>query len=515
MSPADDGGPAALLANALIDAFGTAESVLERHEARPRVREVGVVTSVSRGVVTVSGLSGIGAEELVRFPDGQLGLAFNLDPGQVGVVMLDLVEGVDAGDEVRRTGRVFEVPVGEGLLGRVVDAAGRPRDEAGRVLSERTRGVEQPAPPITHRGPVETPLQTGLKVVDALTPIGRGQRQLIMGDRGTGKTSVAVDTILNQRGTDVRCVYCAVGQRNSSVARVIEELRRNGALTYCTVVVASGEDPPGLQFVAPYAATSMAEQFLEEGRDVLVVYDDLTRHARAYRELSLLLERPPGREAYPGDVFYLHARLLERATRLRPERGGGSMTALPIVETEAQNLAAYIPTNLISITDGQTYLSPTLHQKGILPAVDVTRSVSRVGGRAQLPAYRAVVADLRLAYAQFLELEVFSRFATELDEETRRALERGRRVREILTQPRGAPVGPAEQVAVLLAATAGVLDQVPLENVARAEERVREAVRERASDLCRRIEEGAPLEGTDRDELRSLAETAVADLATA
>jgi len=348
---------------------------------------------------------------------------------------------------------------------------------------------------------VSEPLQTGIKVIDALIPIGRGQRELITGDRQTGKTAIAVDTMINQRGTDVLSIYCSIGQRGSALAKLIETLRRHDAFEQTTVVAAGGEDPPGLQFVAPYAATTLAEHFMAQGRDVLVVYDDLTRHARAYRELSLLLRRPPGREAYPGDIFYIHSRLLERATHLRPEKGGGSLTALPVVETQAQNISAYIPTNLISITDGQIYLSPRLQSKGILPAVDVGRSVSRVGGKAQRPALRSVAGELRLAYSQFEELEEFSRFGTQLDDETRHTLERGRRVRELLKQPRYEPLPVAHQLAVLLAVTAGLFDDLPVDRVHDATRFLRERLAERLHRLGEQVERGAELGDDQRAEL--------------
>ncbi len=346
----------------------------------------------------VRGLPGVQAEELIRFPGGLLGLAFNLEPKEIGVVLLGPSQDLKAGSLAHRTKRILDVPVGNELLGRVVDAMGQPLDDRGPLRATQRRPVERSAPPIMHRAPVTEPLQTGIKAIDALLPIGRGQRELILGDRQTGKTAIALDTILNQQDTGAVCVYCAIGQRSSAVAKLIATLRRRDALRYCVVVVAPGDAPPGIQFVAPYAATAMAEFFLDRGEDVLIVYDDLTRHARAYRELSLLLRRPPGREAYPGDIFYIHSRLLERATHLRDKYGGGSLTALPIIETQAQNLSAYIPTNLISITDGQIYLSPDLFRKGILPAVDVGRSVSRVGGKAQLRCYRAVAGQLRLSY---------------------------------------------------------------------------------------------------------------------
>lgn len=464
-------------------------------------REVGRVVSVGQGIARLRGLPGVQAEELVTFQGGLLGMAYNLDAEEVGVVLLGPSLHLTAGSLVHRTGRILDVPVGEELVGRVVDALGRPLDGRGPIATHRRLAVERPAPPILRRAPVTEPLQTGLKVIDSLLPIGRGQRELILGDRQTGKTAVALDTILNQRDKDVVCVYCAIGQRSSAVAKFLSVLRHHDALRYSVVVVAAGDEPPGVQFIAPYAATTMAEFFMEQGRDVLIVYDDLTRHARAYRELSLLLRRPPGREAYPGDIFYLHARLLERATRLRDEHGGGSLTALPIAETQSQNISAYVPTNLISITDGQIVLSPELFRKGILPAVDVGRSVSRVGGKAQLPCYRAVSGELRLSYAQFEELEVFSRFGTRLDDETIAMLERGRRVREIFQQPQYSPMPVPEQVAVLLAACEGLLNSVPLERIAHVERAIRDAVTKELAVVGERMAAGAPLTAEDREDL--------------
>jgi F-type H+-transporting ATPase subunit alpha len=402
---------------------------------------------------------------------------------------------------VRRTGRVLDVPVGEALIGRVVDAIGRPLDNQGEIRAAKRLPVEREAPPVMARDPVTVPLQTGIKVIDALIPIGRGQRELIVGDRMTGKTAIALDTIINQWDKDVICIYCAIGKKSSDVAKVIADLRQHNAMKYTIVIAAVGEDPPGLQFIAPYAATSMGEYFMSRGHDVLVIYDDLTYHARAYREMSLLLRRPPGREAFPGDIFYIHSRLLERSTHLRKEHGGGSLTALPIVETEAQDISAYIPTNLISITDGQIYLSPRLFQKGILPPVDVGKSVSRVGGKAQLPAYRAVAGDLRISYSQFEELETFSRFGTRLDEATRRVLERGWRVREILKQPQYKPIRVAEQIASLLAITGGALDQVPIGRISEAEAALRAMTVAQDADLCGRIESGDKLTQDDRKTL--------------
>jgi F-type H+-transporting ATPase subunit alpha len=498
-----------MLKGATQEALDAVGRVLERHRADLVLLEVGTVVHVSSGIARVRGLRGVGAEEIVRLPGDVVGIAASLEPHSVGVMLLGASEHLRAGDEVRRTGRVIDVPVGFDLLGRVVDGLGRPLDGGGPLQGAARWPVERPAPAILDRAPVRAPLQTGVKAVDALVPIGRGQRELILGDRQTGKTALAVDAIINQRGGSVISIYCAVGQRGSAVARVVEDLRAHGVMRSTIVVVAGGEAPPGLQFVAPYAATTMAEYFMERGRDVLIVYDDLTRHARAYRELSLLLRRPPGREAYPGDIFYVHSRLLERATHLRPERGGGSMTALPVIETQAQNIAAYIPTNLISITDGQIYLSPDLFQKGILPAIDVGRSVSRVGGRAQLPGYRAVAADLRLSHSQFEELEIFARFGTRLDEETRRRLERGRRIRETLKQGQHDLLSPAEQIVVLFAVTEGLFDRVPPDDVAESEGVVREAARARLGPLLERLDGGGELDEEDRQRIREVVRAAL------
>ena len=437
-----------------------------------------------------AGLPGARLEELVTFDGGLQGMVFNLDADEVGIILLGSSESLHAGGHVYRTKRVMDVPVGYRLLGRVLDATGHPIDELGPLRASQRQPIEQGAPAIMRRAPVNVPLQTGWKVIDALLPIGRGQRELILGDRQTGKTAIALDAIINQADTGVICIYCAIGQRSAQVARLISDLRLHDALNYTTVIVASGEDAPGLQFIAPYAATTIAEQFMQRGRDVLIVYDALTHHARAYRELSLLLRRPPGREAYPGDIFYIHSRLLERSTHLRPEHGGGSLTALPIIETQAQDMSAYIPTNLISITDGQIVLSPALFQRGMLPAVDVGRSVSRVGGKAQLPAYRAVVGDLRLSYALFEELEIFSRFSTRLDEQTRASLNRGQRVREVLKQPQFEPIPAVEQIAVLLAVTHGHFDELPIEQIGEAAAMVRKAVTQNCPDISRRMDEG-------------------------
>jgi len=473
-------------------------------------REVGTITRISTGIARVSGLPGVGFDELVKFPGDVFGIAFNVDEDEIGVVLLGEYWHLHAGDEVERTGRVMDVAVGERLLARVIDPLGRPLDGFGPIVASRRLPIERPAAPIMDRAPVTVPLQTGLKVIDALIPIGRGQRELILGDRQTGKTAIAIDTILNQRDKDVFCIYCAIGQRASAVAKAVAILREQGAMEYSVVVVTEGNDPPGLAYIAPYAATSIAEHFMEAGRDVLIVYDDLTHHARAYRELSLLLRRPPGREAFPGDIFYIHSRLLERATHLREERGGGSLTALPIIETEAQDISAYIPTNLISITDGQIYLSPTLFELGVLPAVDVGKSVSRVGGKAQRAAYRAVAGDLKLAYAQFEELETFARFGARIDQGTRKIIEHGQRIRTCLKQPEFAPVPVTAQIAVLLALTAGLFDAVPLDAMTDAERDLRQAAASIPAEVCGRLDTAEKLSDADREMMIEIARQALA-----
>jgi F-type H+/Na+-transporting ATPase subunit alpha len=499
-----------MLVDLMDTAFAELEQTAQTYRPKLRIEEIGYVTQVSKGVAFVEGLPGVQSEELLRFPGNRLGMALNLDAHQVGVVLMDSATDLGAGDTVRRTHRVMDVPVGDALLGRVMDPTGRPLDHGGPIRTAQRFPIERPAPAIMDRDPVVTPLQTGIKAVDAVVPIGRGQRELILGDRQTGKTAIAVDTIMNQKNYGVVCVYCAIGQRSSAVAKVVADLEQHGALGYTTVVVTSGADPAGLQYAAPYAATSIAEHYMSEGRDALIVYDDLTRHARAYRELSLLLRRPPGREAYPGDIFYIHSRLLERATHLRGELGGGSVTALPIIETQAQNISAYIPTNLISITDGQIYLSPHLFQQGVLPAIDVGKSVSRVGGKAQLPAYRRVAGNLKLTYSQFEELERFSRYGTRLEAEKQRTLDRGRRVRETLKQQNHSPLPPGDQVVILLAVTRGVLDEVPIKKVGEAEQAVREHVRAQKRELVEGIEAGKELSDQESDAILEAAKSAVA-----
>ena len=487
------------------------EQAVEEFRAELRVSQIGRVSYVGEGIARVRGLPEVKSDELIRFSGDLAGTAFNLDRKRVGVVLFDDPDELRVGARARGTGQVVEVPVGEALLGRTVDAIGRPRDRGGPIRAEGQMAIEQPAPAMMDRDPVEVPLQTGIKAVDALIPIGRGQRELILGDRQTGKTAIALDTFINQRHNDVICIYCAVGKKISDVANLVSDLKEHGAREYTIVVVAGDDDPPGLRYVAPYAATAMGEHFMRQGRDVLVVYDDLSRHARAYRELSLLLRRPPGREAYPGDIFYIHSRLLERATHYDEEHGGGSLTALPIIETQAQNLSAYIPTNLISITDGQIYLSPQLFRKGILPAIDVGKSVSRVGGKTQLPAYRDIAGDLKLAYSQFEELESFSRFSTRLDEDTRRTLERGRRVRESLKQAQYEPREVFEQVAALLAVTAGLFDDLPVEKVGTAQDVIRKQIPDQFREMERKVLDGKELSDEDHHELVTAMKRVLAD----
>jgi len=463
--------------------FGRLRRARESFVPKLVAREVGRITSVSTGIATVSGLRGAGFEELIQFPGQLSGIAFNMDENEIGVVLLGDYTHLQAGDEVTRTGRVMDVGVGDALLGRVIDPLGRPLDGLAPITCLERLPIERDAKPIMARSPVTVPLQTGIKVIDALVPIGRGQRELILGDRQTGKTAIALDTIVNQLNENVICIYVAMGQRASAVAKAVADLRTHGAMPYTIVMVSEGSDAPGLTYIAPYAATSVAEWFMEAGRDVLVVYDDLTQHARAYREISLLLRRPPGREAFPGDIFYIHSRLLERSTHLRKDLGGGSLTALPIIETEAQDIAAYIPTNLISITDGQLYLSPTLFELGILPAVDVAKSVSRVGSAAQRAPYRAVAGKLNLAYSQFEELEAFSRFGTRLDEHTQEVIGHGQRIRACLGQPQFAAVPVVEQIVLLQSLTGGLLDRIPLDQVDAAQAALRAAVAQMPAQL--------------------------------
>lgn len=427
--------------------------------------EIGTVLEVGDSVARVSGLSNAMASEMIEFANGTLGVAFNLEEDQVGVMLLGEMGDLKEGDIAKSTGRILSVPVGEALIGRTVNALGVALDNKGAIESTAFYPVEKIAPGVITRQGVHQPLQTGIKAIDALIPVGRGQRELIIGDRQTGKTAVALDTILNQKGQDVLCIYVAIGQKESKVARIVTELEKSGAMEYTTVVMAGASDPAALSFIAPYAATAIGEYFMDKGRDVLVVYDDLSKHAAAYRQISLILRRPPGREAYPGDVFYLHSRLLERSAKLNAEHGGGSITSLPIIETQAGDVSAYIPTNVISITDGQIYLESDLFYKGIRPALNVGLSVSRVGGSAQIKAMKQVAGTLRLELAQFRELEAFAQFGSDLDEKTRTAIERGKRGVEVLKQAQYAPLPVEQEVAVLYALTRGHLDDVAVENI--------------------------------------------------
>ncbi len=503
------------LRSAYDGAFTGIQQCLQTFSPQLLAREVGSISSVSTGIARIHGLQNVGFEELLVFPGGLSGITFNLDEDGVDVVLLGDYAHLHAGQEVQRSGRVMDVGVGDALLGRVIDPLGRPLDGLGPVLTKQRLPIERPAAPIMDRAPVTEPLQTGLKVLDALIPIGRGQRELILGDRQTGKTAIALDTIYNQRDKNVLCVYCAIGQRASAVAKAVANLRDKGALAYTVVMVAEGNEAPGLSYIAPYAATSIAEHFMEAGRDVLIVYDDLTHHARAYRELSLLLRRPPGREAFPGDIFYIHSRMLERATHLSEERGGGSMTALPIIETEAQNISAYIPTNLISITDGQIVLSPSLFELGVLPAIDVGQSVSRVGGKAQRAAYRAVAGDLKLAYAQFEELETFARFGARLDEDTRQSIDHGKRIRACLGQAEFSPVSVPAQIAILLALNSALFDAVPLERMAAAQQAVEDAANALPDEVKARLSGIDKLTNADRDQVSAATRDVLASFSSA
>jgi len=433
------------------------------------LEEIGIVQKVGDGIATVSGMRGAMSGELVELHDGVMGMVQNLRPDEVGVVLMGGTTEIKEGDTVRRTGYVMEVPVGEELLGRVVDPLGKPIDGRGNFKPAAYRPVESPAPGIAAREPVTVPLQTGLKAIDALVPIGRGQRELIIGDRGTGKTAIAIDTILNQKDTGVICIYVAIGQKTSSVARLTKTLEDHGAMGYTIVVAATAADTAPLQYLAPYSGAAMGEYFMDQGKDVLIVYDDLSKHAVAYRAMSLLLRRPPGREAYPGDVFYLHSRLLERAARRNKQYGGGSMTALPIIETMAGDVSGYIPTNVISITDGQIYLESELFYAGTRPAINAGLSVSRVGGAAQIKAMKSVAGTLRLDLAQYRELAAFAQFGSDLDKATKAQLDRGARMTEILKQVQYAPLSIDKQVMILYAATNGHLDDIDIKDVARYE----------------------------------------------
>ena len=477
---------------------------LAQTKAGVDIYQTGRVKSLSNDICRVSGLSDVMAGELIEFEGDLRGMVMDLEREDVGVVLLGDYGTVQENDEVRRTGRIMEVPVGEALIGRVVDALGRPIDGMGALQAQGTRPIESPAPAVLDRKPVSIPLQTGIKAIDALVPIGRGQRELIIGDRKTGKTAIAIDTILNQKGKDVICIYVAIGQKESTVASIVEKLRENGAMDYSFVVCASASDPAPMLYIAPYSGAAMGEYFMYKGRHVLIIYDDLSKQAVAYREISLLLRRPPGREAFPGDVFYLHSRLLERAACLSEEKGGGSMTALPIVETKAGDISAYIPTNVISITDGQIFLEEELFNAGNRPAVNPGLSVSRVGGAAQLGAMKQVSGRLRMDLAQHRELEAFAQFGSDLDKATKDALNRGRKVTELLKQKQYSPMDAADQVIVIFAANEGFLDEIDLKSVGRFERELVPFIHSKYPELGAVVSGGKKLDEEQRGRLREL-----------
>ncbi len=475
-------------------------------KAEAQVSHVGTITEVGDGIARLSGLSDVKAGEMITFPGDVYGVALNLEEDSVGAMILGEDRELKEGDTAKATGQILSVPVGEALIGRVVDPLGQPVDGKGAVKTTTTYPIEKVAPGVITRESVKQPLQTGIKAIDAMIPIGRGQRELIIGDRQTGKTAIAIDAIINQKGGNVICIYVAIGQKESKVARIVSELEQRGAMAHTIVVVAGASDPAPLSYVAPYAGCAMGEYFMDKGKDVLVIYDDLSKHAWAYRQVSLLLRRPPGREAYPGDIFYLHSRLLERAAKMSKEYGGGSLTALPIIETQAGDLSAYIPTNVISITDGQIFLENDLFYKGIRPALNVGLSVSRVGSSAQLKAMKKVAGKLRLELAQFRELEGFSQFGSDLDEATRKQLERGKRLTELLKQPQYSPVPVAEQVAVMYAAISGLLDGVPVERIQAWESEFHAFLKREAKGLMQRLLKERELTAAMEKELKSLAQ---------
>ena len=486
------------------DALAALRIALEKVNGRPDVYQTGRVISVSDGICRVSGVSDAMAGELLELDGGMRGMVMDLEKDNVGVVLLGSYDSLQEGAPVRRTGRILSVPVGEELIGRVVDSLGRPIDGAGEIRCEETRPIESPAPGVIARKSVSVPMQTGIKAIDALIPIGRGQRELIIGDRQTGKTAIALDTILNQKGKDMICIYVAIGQKESTVAGFVEKLRQAGALDYTIVVSASASESAPMLYIAPYAGAAMGEYFMYKGRDVLIIYDDLSKQAVAYREISLLLHRPPGREAYPGDVFYLHSRLLERAARLSDEEGGGSMTALPIIETQAGDISAYIPTNVISITDGQIFLETDLFNSGVRPAVNVGLSVSRVGGSAQLGAMKQVSGRLRMDLAQYRELAAFAQFGSDLDKATQATLHRGDRMTELLKQPQYAPMDAADQVISIFAVSEGFADALELKDIARFEKELLPFVHQSWPELREIILSGRKL---TKEELQRLRET--------
>jgi F-type H+-transporting ATPase subunit alpha len=472
---------------------------IENYESRIAVDEVGSVISLGDGIARVYGLDKVMAGELLSFPHGVAGIAMNLEEAQVGVVLLGEYTEIKEGDEVKRTGRIASVPVGEALIGRVVNALGEPVDDKGPIATKSFLPVERIAPGVIDRRPVREPMATGLKAIDAMIPIGRGQRELIIGDRQTGKTAIVLDTIINNKGRDLICIYCAIGQKRSSIAQVVKILEDNGAMDYTIVVAASASEPAPMQYIAPYAACAMGEYFRDSKRHALTIYDDLSKHAASYREISLLLRRPPGREAYPGDVFYLHSRLLERAAKLSDKNGGGSLTSLPVIETQAGDVSAYIPTNVISITDGQIYLETDLFNSGIRPAVNVGLSVSRVGGSAQIKAMRQVAGTLKLELAQYRELAAFAQFGSDLDKATQAQLNRGQRLVEILKQDQYTPLSFSKQILIIFAGTGGYLDDVPVEQCREFEKTLYAYVDAMNPGLLKQIEEKKVLD----DELKA------------
>ncbi len=482
------------------------KSQIQNYNKAIEVSETGTVLSVGDGVARIHGLDNVMAGELVEFPGEISGMVLNLEEASVGVVIFGEDRTIKEGDTVKRTKKIVQVPVGEALLGRVVDVLGRPIDGMGEIKTEHHRVVELKAPGIIARKSVHEPLQTGIKAIDSMIPIGRGQRELIIGDRQTGKTAIAIDTIINQKGLGVQCFYVAIGQKNSTVAQVVEKLKQAGAMDYTTVIVAGASEPAPLQYLAPYAGCAMAEYFRDSGRHALIIYDDLTKQAQAYRQLSLLLRRPPGREAFPGDVFYIHSRLLERACKVNDELGGGSLTALPIIETQGGDISAYIPTNVISITDGQIFLQGDLFNKGIRPAIDVGRSVSRVGGAAQIKAMKQVAGTLKLDLAQFRELEAFSAFASDLDPTTRAQLERGKRLVESLKQPQYSPLKVQEQVVLIFAAINGYVDEIHESQVVRYEAELFEFMRSKHKSVLEKIEKEKALKDEVKTPLKAALE---------
>ncbi|MBR5365008.1 MAG: F0F1 ATP synthase subunit alpha [Clostridia bacterium] len=477
---------------------------IKNYENKAAEAETGTVITAGDGIVRAFGLDNCMANELVQFEGGEFGMAMNLEEQTVAIVMLSDSEEIREGTKVKRTGSVVSVPVGDGMIGRIVNALGHPIDGRGPTGCTETRPIESEAPGIIKRKSVSVPLQTGIKAIDSMIPIGRGQRELIVGDRQTGKTTIALDTILNQKDTGVICIYVAIGQKNSTVANIAETMRKNGADRYSVIVSASASEPAPLQYIAPYAGCAIAEYFMAQGRDVLIVYDDLSKHAVAYRALSLLIRRPPGREAYPGDVFYLHSRLLERAARVAPEFGGGSITALPIIETQAGDVSAYIPTNVISITDGQIFLETELFHAGVIPAVNPGISVSRVGGSAQIKAMKKTASSLKLLYSQFRELEAFAQFGSDLDADTKARLALGRRIVEVLKQDKNKPVPVEYQIAIIFAVVNGYLNEIEVDDVRRYEEDLFAYLRDNADELMKRIVSTGILSDDDREELEGV-----------